>query len=194
MPRILHLIAASLKPDADAAGLGDARSLAEGLRAADGVDRVVVGMSAEHLVVATWLPAPEALEPFAASPAHMAFIMKGLAPVIQRMWSAAVETETPPPEGERDALWAFAIGSAETMFEWQVRDLLAEAHTLPGLAASGPTVEERDRYRAGGVVALEARDRPAFEAALPSLLVRWSDAAGSIEHAIAPVIERREEP
>src|SRR3546814_1258762 len=86
--------------------------------------------------------------------------MRGLAPSISSMWSAAVETPVPPPSAEDAAMiWAFAIRTADTAFEWQVRDVLASLEGLPAVVAAGPTFEERDRYRAGGVACVRAADR-----------------------------------
>lgn len=185
MPRILHLVAARMKPDADADGRDHALALAHALRAAPGVDRVIVAASDERLIVATWLPDRAALEPFAASPAHMQFVMRGLAPVIAGMWSASLETEGEPSEAPA-ALWVFALGASE-VFEWQVRALLLGVEALPGRAATGPTVEERERYRAGGAVCLGFAEVGPFDAALAEARPAWAGIADAIEEASAPV-------
>lgn len=185
MPRILHLVAARLKPDANAEGRAHAIALAHALREAPGVLRVIVAASQQRVIVATWLPDRTALEPFAASPPHMHFIMRGLAPVIAGMWSASVETDAEPPETPA-ALWVFALGASE-VFEWQVRELLHGVEALPGHAATGPTVEERERYRAGGVVCLGFAEVGPFEAALATARPGWADIAEAIEEASAPV-------
>jgi hypothetical protein len=186
---IVHVICATLKPDAAEDAVAHAMDLGRALPAALGVQHSILGRSADRLVAVTWLEGREALEPFAASPVHMAFIMRGLAPCIAGMWSAAVESEAAPPASV-DAMWVFALRSVETLFEWQVRDLLASVAALPGMAAVGATVEERERYRAGGVVCL-ADDADAFDAALASARGTWGALAESLVEAKVEVIPLR---
>jgi hypothetical protein len=185
MSHVLHLVAARFKPDADAPGREHAVALAYALRDADGVEAVIVAASEQRIIVATWLTGRAALEPFAASPMHMRFVMRGLAPVISGMWSASVETSAGPPAAPA-ALWVFALGTTD-VFEWQVRDLLQSVDALPGHPATGPTVEERDRYRAGGAVALAFDEVGPFEGTLRERRAEWSGLAEAIEEASAPV-------
>ena len=184
---IVHIICATLKDDASEEAVTHALDLGRALPSAEGVQHSILGRSPQHLVADTWLEGRAALEPFAASPVHMAFIMRGLAPCIRGMWSAAVESDAPPPD-HLDAIWVFALQSADTLFEWQVRDLLQSVDALPGTAAVGPTVEERERYRAGGAVCLGADDGARFDAALAAARGTWSDVAASIIDAKVEVI------
>ncbi len=174
---IVHVVCATLKPDAAEDAIDHAIDLGRALSSAEGVQHALLGRGGDRLVAVTWLDGREALEPFAASPMHMAFIMRGLAPCIRGMWSAAVETDAAPPS-DVEAMWVFALPSADTLFEWQVRDLLQSVAALPGHAAAGPTVEERERYRAGGVVCLAASESSALDAALAAVRPAW-DALGA---------------
>lgn len=189
VPGLVHIVAATFREEAPHDGVDRATARARDLRGAPGVLTVLIGRSEERLVVATWLAGREALEEFAASSAHMSFIMHGLAPVIRGMWSAAVETDTPPPSIAPDALWAFALPEREGVYEWQVRELLDEVEALPGVAATGATVEERERYRAGGVVMLAAAGASDFEARLDTIRSGWSDVGGAVEEAFVPVLD-----
>lgn len=179
---IVHVVCAALRTDATEEAVANALALATALGDAPGAQRSIVGRNAAQLVAVTWLGGRDALEPFAASPAHMAFIMRGLAPCIRGMWSAAVETDAAPP-GPVASMWVFALQSAETLFEWQVRSLLEEVAGFPGAPAAGPTVEERERYRAGGAVCLDAAAVSAFEAALARARTGWGEIAGAIVEA-----------
>ena len=176
---IVHIICATLKPDASEDAVAQAIDLGRLLRDASGVQHAVLGHTDDHLIAVTWLEGRDALEPFAAAPAHMAFIMRGLAPCISGMWSAAVESDTPLP-ASIDTMWVFALRSVDSLFEWQVRDLLASIDALPGTAAVGPTFEERDRYRAGGVVCLIGDEVTAFEVALGAAHAAWGPLDTSI--------------
>lgn len=187
---VVHIVSATLRPDVDAALVDAALERARSLEDAPGARRVILARSPEALLAAIWLDDRAALEPFAASPQHMGFVMRGLAPCIAGMWSAAVETPAPPPPADRtfEALWVFAVRASDGAFEWQVRDILRSVETLPqgALVAAGPTFEERDRYRAGGVACVT--DLAAFEAALHEVRGGWGDIASDIVAASAEVV------
>lgn len=185
---IVHIVCATLRPDAAAGAVSAAVDRALDLRSAEGARRVLVGRSSDRLVTVTWLESRGALEAFAASPAHMSFIMRGLAPCIRGMWSASVESAAPPPV-EVEALWVFAVRASDTLFEWQIRDLLASLNALPGTAAAGPTIEERERYRAGGAVCVAPGGVDAFAAALDAARERWGDVAGVLDDVLAPLVD-----
>jgi hypothetical protein len=196
MAGLVHVVCAGLLPDLEAGALVTARSLALDLVEAPPAVAVVVGESPTHLLVATWLESRDALEAFAASPAHMAFIMRGVARVTSGMWSAAAETAAPPPLeaalAEADAaqtMFVFGLRASEgpQLYEWEVRALLDGVAGLPGIAAVGPTFEERDRFRAAGVVVIQANRLDAFNEALATTAAGWGGAARALEHATAPV-------
>ena len=187
---IVHIICATLKPDAPEDAIAHAIDLGRLLRDASGVQHAVLGHTDDHLIAVTWLEGRDALEPFAAAPVHMAFIMRGLAPCVSGMWSAAVESDTPPPP-VIDTMWVFALRSVDSLFEWQVRDLLTSIDALPGTAAVGPTFEERDRYRAGGAVCLAAGEVIEFNAALGDAHAAWGPLGASIVESKVEVIPLR---
>lgn len=189
MSSVLHLIAGRLPVGAAGEpGLGEALELGAALARAPGVRAALLGSSERHIVSACWLDDRAALEPFAASPRHMAFVVRGLAPLVAGMWSASIETAAPHPAADAVAMWAMAIPERAGIFEWQVRDLLAALEALPGDAASGPTVEERDRFRAGGLVVLRAGERSRFEAALRDARGAWPPFASDAEEALVGLV------
>jgi hypothetical protein len=193
VPGLLHVVAAGLRTDASADALAEATRLASELARADGARTVLVGRDGAHLVTATWLEGRAAMEPFAASPAHMAFIMRGIAPVTSGVWSAAVEISTTAPSGA-DALWVFGLRTADDVYEWQVRELLTDVEALPGTSACGPTFEERDRLRAAGAVCVGGGAGGSSEelgAALSGLTGRWGEIAASLNTALVPVVAVR---
>ena len=163
---VVHIIAASLRRDGDPEAVERASRAASQLAGAPGVEACHAGRSPSHLVAAVWLADPIALEPFAASVPHMNFVMRGLAPVIEGMWSVSVTSERDPPRSDPEALWVFAVPEADGVFEWQIERQLVAVRQLPGAAWAGPTVEERERYRAGGVVLLSEGEVDAFRADL----------------------------
>lgn len=200
MPGLLHIVCAGLRSDADPERLTSARSLAADLAAAPAARGVLVAQSPTYLLVATALDggagvAAAGLEAFAASPQHMAFIMRGVAQVTSGMWSAAVETDAAlPPTAE--ALFVFGLrASAEgaQLYEWQVRALIEELERLPGTLVAGPTFEERDRFRAAGALAIPPGGTAAFASALAALTAEdttWRACAPSLVTATASVIPR----
>ncbi len=189
MTGVVHVICASLREDADPGAVDHAVSLAHALREAAGAQQVIVGRSPRALATMAWLENRDALEPFAASPAHMAFIMRGLAPCVSGMWSAAIEGEGSPPEpSEVAALWVFGLRDAESLFEWQARDLVRDALALPGMGAAGPTIEERERYRAGGGVCIPAELLTAFSDALESARGGWNELSALLDEELVDVV------
>lgn len=185
---VVHIIAATLRTGLPADVVATTMERAQALRDAPGARTVLLAHSDLSVVVATWLGGRDDLEPFAASRPHMEFVMRGLAPSITGMWAAGVEAEGDAPVGDTSLMWVFAIRSAETVFEWQVRDVLASLQHLPATVVAGPTFEERDRYRAGGVACVEVSERDAFLAALADLRSSWGEMAQHVVEVAAEVI------
>ncbi|GMU39893.1 MAG: hypothetical protein AMXMBFR23_07590 [Chloroflexota bacterium] len=186
MAGVVHVLCATLRPDVPPEVVDAAVERARGMSAAAGVRQTVCARTSDVILAATWVGDRAALEVFAASPEHMAFVMRGLAPCVRGMWSAASETEASPP-GETEALWVFAVRNADAVFEWQIRDLLRSLEALPGTLAAGVTFEERDRYRAGGVVAVPPGRSDTFRTALDALRPSWGDLGEHVVEAFAPV-------
>ncbi|MGE3961477.1 MAG: hypothetical protein AB7F65_07355 [Dehalococcoidia bacterium] len=186
---VVHVIAASFRPDIPDDLVASTLAKARALRTAPGAQAGIVARTGRSAIVATWLDGRRGLEPFAASAPHMEFVMRGLAPSISSMWSAGFETAVAAPAlAPGDTLWALAVRTAETAFEWQVREVLASLGALPAVVAAGPTFEERDRYRAGGVACVRAGDLPAFHAALEQTRARWGDMRPHVVESFAEVV------
>jgi len=180
---LLHIVAATLRDDAAPDAVQAALSLAHEMADAEGVRASFAARSPTQLVAGVWLDDARALEPFAASEEHMSFVMRGLASVITGMWSASLACAEAPPSHTPDAVWLFAIPEFEGVFEWEVRRLLDDVAGLPGMAWVGPTVEERERYRAGGVVLLAAEESTAFGEALSSARGSWQELGERLQEA-----------
>jgi hypothetical protein len=192
MSGLVHVVCAALRTDLEGGAVEAARGFALELAEAPSALATVVGQSPTHLLVATWLESRDALEAFAASPAHMAFIMRGVARVTSGMWSAAAEIETAPPlEADAGALFVFGLrGTADgpQLYDWEVRALLDGFAALPGTTAAGPTFEERDRFRAAGAVVIPAALEQGFGEAFAAAEAGWGAAAPALETALAPVV------
>ena len=189
MTAVLHLAVAELRDDASTEDLAAVGELAAALRNAEGARAGLVGASTSALVTATWLRSATELEVFASSMEHMRFVTVGLSKVSAQVWSAAVGVPAdsgPPPVVE--ALWAFALPAEPAAFEWQVRALLEAVERLPGVAACGQTIEERERWRAAGLVCLAKGEDAAFEAALANERPRWAALGEGLRTATVPVI------
>ncbi|MEZ4503761.1 MAG: hypothetical protein R3C39_14150 [Dehalococcoidia bacterium] len=195
MSGVVHVVAARLRADLEGAAVERAVELARGLGEADDARAVVVGRSETQLLVATWLPDRASMERFASSVPHMAFIMRGVASVTNGMWSAAAEIEESALEAASMAspasMWVFGVHGGDEVYEWQVRrvldglrDLRAEAGVV---VACGSTFEERDRFRAAGVVLATAEAHPRVDAALSVESARWAEDALAVEVASAGV-------
>lgn len=184
---VVHVVAARVRADLEAGALDRAAELARALLDAEDALAVAVGRSDSELLVATWLPDRPAVERFASSAAHMAFIMRGVASVTSGMWSAAAETEVGPPT-EAVSMWVFGVHGGDEVYEWQVRRVLDDLGALDGTAAGGSTFEERDRYRAAGVVLASETQAIDVGGSLTREAVRWAEAGLRVEVASAPVV------
>lgn len=188
MSPLLHLVVATLREPVDPDAFQ--RTVAQGraLVAAPGVRDQFVGWSGRQLVVATLLDGVAELDRFVASEEHMRFVMQGLAPVIDGMWSTAIEADTAPPLEDARMFWAFALADQEGVYEWQVRQFLAAAAGVGAGAIVGVTIEERERYRAGGLVAID-HDQD-VESAIAAVRDRWEAAGGRMDDALVTAWRR----
>lgn len=188
-PRTLHVVVATLREDLSVADRDGLAQLGGALETAPGVERSLLAADRQYMVVATWLPPGEPLEAFAASAQHMSFVVRGLSHAASSVWSIAVGTEHPPPPAAPSALWAFAL-PGEGAYDWQVRDVLTAISGLPGHVCAGPTIEERDRFRLGGVIALASVTPTEFLAAVDGVSGAWADLAGELQSVLVAVAGR----
>jgi hypothetical protein len=191
---LLHLVAAEFRPDVAAEERERAAGLAGELAGAEGVAACVVGLSESTLIAAAWLDEREGLDAFASAPEHMRFVLEGVGRTTTGMWSAsiALPAATSPPAAA-SALWAFALPAEPAAFEWQAQELLAGVAALAAgdaaLAAfAGPTVEERERFRAGGVVLANGSDGAALTAHVEAARAGWGPLGEGLQTAGAPVV------
>ena len=196
---LLHLVVASLRPDAGAAERDRAVALAGELAQAPGVVAVATARSEAVLIAATWIEARDQLEAFASAPEHMRFVIEGVGRASSAIWSTSIASAAadslgaglPPPEAR--TLWAFALPADPPAFEWQVQDLLAGVAALPAdggaLAVyAGATVEEREQFRAGGLVLAADASASALAARLDEARAGWGPLASRLVTACAPVV------
>ncbi len=193
---LLHLVVAALRPDASDADRDRATSLAGNLATIDGVQACVVGRSETALTAAVWIDRRDRIEGFAAAPEHMRFVIAGVAQATNGMWSAsiALDAADAPPAGSVGALWAFALPAEPPAFEWEAQELLS---AIAGLADSegdalavvaGPTVEEREQFRAGGVVLATDGDAEALSQRIEEARAAWGPLADRLQSAITTVV------
>lgn len=194
---LLHLVVAALRPDASDADRDRATSLAADLAAIEGVQACVVGRSETALAAAVWIDRRDRIEGFAAAPEHMRFVIEGVAQATNGMWSAsiALDADDAPPAGRGvRALWAFALPAEPPAFEWEAQELLS---AIGGLADgdgdaltvfAGPTVEEREQFRAGGVVLATDGDAEALSGRIEEAHAAWGPLADRLQSAITTVV------
>ncbi len=189
-PALLHLVVAGLRDDLDEAERTELATLARALASAEGAQATLAACSERELITATWLGSTDDLEAFASSAPHLRFVLEGVARHSTGMWSAAASVEAGPPANVEGlaALWAFGLPAEPPTFEWQVRDLLTAIDALPGQAAAGPTTEERERFRAAGVVLVPASQPEPFAQALSAARASWGELGESLRDAIAPLL------
>ena len=187
---LLHLVVAGLRDELDEAERAELATLARALASAEGAQATLAACSERELITATWLGSLDDLEAFASSAPHLRFVLEGVARHSTGMWSAAASVDDGPPTTVEDlaALWAFGLPAEPPAFEWQVRDLLTAIGGLPGQAAAGPTTEERERFRAAGVVLVPAEQSARFDQALGAARSSWGELGESLREAQAPLL------
>ncbi len=192
---LLHLVVAALRPDAPDADRDHAASLAGDLAGIEGVQTCVVGRNETALTAAVWIDRRDRIEGFAAAPEHMRFVIEGVANATSGMWSASIAlgANSMPPAGGVRALWAFALPAEPPAFEWQAQELLSAIAALADgtdmLAVfAGPTVEEREQFRAGGVVLASDGDAEALSQRIEAARAGWGPLAERLQSAITPVM------
>lgn len=193
---LLHLVVAALRPDATDDDRDHATSLAQSLGAIEGVQACVVGRSDTALTAAVWIDRRDRIEGFAAAPEHMRFVIEGVANATSGMWSAsiALDADAPPPAAEPRALWAFALPAEPPAFEWEAQELLSAIGSLEDGADgafavyAGPTVEEREQFRAGGVVLTSDGDADALSGSVAAAQAGWGALAGRLQSATTKVM------
>ena len=183
MSSLLHLVVASLADPLDRSAFERAVEFARSLCQAPGVRQQSIGWSDHQLVVATMLGASDDLDQFVASEQHMRFVMHGLAPIISGMWSTAIEAGNATTAPDAARLWAFALPEREGVYEWQVRQFLDDAASLGDGAIVGVTIEERERFRAGGLVSFNAATEDVAERTAAARR-RWAALGGELEDAL----------
>lgn len=192
---LLHLVVAALRPDAPDADRDHAASLAGDLAGIEGVQACVVGRNETALTAAVWIDRRDRIESFAAAPEHMRFVIEGVANATSGMWSASIAlgANSMPPAGGVQALWAFALPAEPPAFEWQAQELLSAIAALADgtdtLAVfAGPTVEEREQFRAGGVVLASDGDAEGLSRTIEAARAAWGPLAERLQSAITPVM------
>ena len=159
---VVHIITATLQSASDQHEINRAWDAATTLSESREVIACHVGRSTNHLVTAVWLSNQDSLETFAASEPHMKFVMGSLALIIEGMWSVSISVEREPPHSTPEAIWAFAIPEIDGVFEWQIERQIDAVNNLPGESWAGRTIEEREQYRAGGVILLNGGEVDTF--------------------------------
>jgi len=187
MTALLHLVVATLREPAEPAAFEGTLAEARALASAPGVRGQIVGWSGQQLVIGTVLESAADLDRFVASPEHMRFVMQGLAPAIRGMWSTAIESDAAPDIEGGSLLWAFGLPEQEGVYEWQVREFLDAVAAIGRAAIVGVTIEERERYRAGGLVALDHDDR--IDGVLAAARRSWLELGGAMDEALVEVYE-----
>ncbi len=178
---LLHIINAKLKKSITENAKFAALEKATNMSNISVVNATVSGFSEQSIGVGVWLNNTDDLETFAASEEHLVFIMQGLAPIIDSLWSAAIDCSDLLPRENNDFLfWLYAFPDHEGVFEWEIQKMLNDISLLPGESWDGITIEERDRFRAGGIVIINKSEYEIFSKKLEDCKSAWKDRVESL--------------
>ena len=160
---LLHIINAKLKNTSSENEIFAALEKATAMSNISVVNAITSGLSDGSIGVGIWLENTDDLETFAASEEHLVFIMQGLAPIIESLWSAAIDCKDSLPNRDKDfVFWLYAFPDHEGVFEWEIQKILNDIANLPGQSWTGTTIEERDHFRAGGIVLINKNEYENF--------------------------------
>jgi len=178
---LLHIINAKLKSSSSENEVLAALEKATAMNNIPVVNAIASGISNRSIGIGVWLDNTDDLETFAASEEHLIFIMQGLAPIIESLWSAAIDCNDSLPNKENDFIfWLYAFLDHEGVFEWEIQKMLNDISHLPGRSWEGVTVEERDRFRAGGIVLINKDEYEVFSKKLKNAKSDWGNLVNSL--------------
>lgn len=178
---LLHIINAKLKNSSSENEVLAALEKATAMNNISVVNAIASGTSNRSIGIGVWLDNTDDLETFAASEEHLVFIMQGLAPIIESLWSAAIDCNDSLPNKENDFIfWLYAFLDHEGVFEWEIQKMLNDIAHLPGRSWEGVTIEERDRFRAGGIVLINKDEYEIFSKKLKNAKSDWGNLVNSL--------------
>ena len=178
---LLHIINAKIKKSTFENEIFAALEKATAMSNISVVNAITSGLSDGSIGVGIWLDNTDDLETFAASEEHLVFIMQGLAPIIESLWSAAIDCNDSLPNRDKDfVFWLYAFPDHEGVFEWEIQKILNDIANLPGQSWTGTTIEERDHFRAGGIVLINKNEYENFAKKLKNSKSDWGALANSL--------------
>ena len=178
---LLHIINAKLKNSSSENEVLAALEKATAMNNISVVNAIASGTSNRSIGIGVWLDNTDDLETFAASEEHLVFIMQGLAPIIESLWSAAIDCNDSLPNKENDFIfWLYAFLDHEGVFEWEIQKMLNDIAHLPGRSWEGVTIEEGDRFRAGGIVLINKDEYEIFSKKLKNAKSDWGNLVNSL--------------
>jgi hypothetical protein len=122
----------------------------------------LIGKNNKDLASAVWLKDISSLEQYASAPEHLTFLLPNMSKIIKNIWTTRVLVENYPSSIKKDYALFFAIKNLIGNFEWEIIEYLDALSSLPGEIYSGRSFEERDQFRAAGVILYNADDKKKF--------------------------------
>lgn len=173
---VLHLLLVRLKPRARD-GNGEAL-VSEFLRLRHAREVLRLGCvtdgnagSTHDLALFAYLADAAALERFGTDARYMRFLQQSFLPAVGDFVTMDIAIDDGPlPEGQPSAI-CFCLDVAPATYDWQVRLLLERLIATPGASAAslGMALNDRQPYRAGGVVYASPDGLEAIAKALPEM-------------------------
>ena len=178
---LLHIINAKIKKSTFENEITAALEKATAMSNIPVVNSIASGLSDDSIGIGVWLDNTDDLETFAASEEHLVFIMQGLAPIIESLWSAAIDCNDSIPSKDIDLIfWLYAFLDHEGIFEWEIQKMLNDIAHLPGRSWEVITIEERDHFRAGGIVLINKNEYEIFSKKLEEAKSNWGNLVNSL--------------
>ena len=135
----------------------------------------LIAKNDKELVSAVWLKNLQSLQDFATSPEHLNFMFSDMNKMITGIWTSQINIDSIYEAKAFTHAFIFGIKNLTGFFEWEIHAYIQAMKALPGDIFSGNSLEQRDIFRAGGIVLLNADQKKIFEKQLSILNKKYQN-------------------
>ncbi|MDG1989823.1 MAG: hypothetical protein P8J51_00905 [Dehalococcoidia bacterium] len=135
----------------------------------------LIAKNDKELVSAVWLKNLQSLQDFATSPEHLNFMFSDMNKMITGIWTSQINIDSIYEAKAFTHAFIFGIKNLTGFFEWEIHAYIQAMKELPGDIFSGNSLEQRDIFRAGGIVLLNADQKKIFEKQLSILNKKYQN-------------------
>jgi hypothetical protein len=152
------------------------------------VNANLIAKNDKELVSAVWLKDLQALQDFATSPEHLNFMFSDMNKMITGIWTSRININNFHQTKPYTHAFIFGIKNLTGFFEWEIHSYMQAMNNLPGDIFSGNSLEQRDIFRAGGIILFNMDQKNTFEKQLEILNKKHLNISSITNTSIAEII------